>query len=246
MRSSQFFQQRLEQLDISETEFQELVIRLVNYSVIVRDESQTEQVLYDRLIRVRELVEDYLSVIGVQLLVDTRFEYVRAFPPSSEIPGVCEAEESAWAGSLRKRLSQSQVALVLVIRAQYEKALKEGKIDEKGFALDSIESLMIAAKNFLGRSLSDKESERKDLFKRLRQLRLVSYRADETFESGEGWIKIHPMIVTFVSNAAVEGIVSEDEDSVLPVGSPGTVDEELDAIEQAFAIAAAEGEDDVS
>jgi hypothetical protein len=221
MTFNQYLLQRLEQIDISESEFQELIIRLINYSVIVRDESQTEQLLFDRLIRARGLVEEYLSVMGIQLWIDTRFEYVRVYPPASGIAGVKEAEDNAWSGSLRQRLSQHQVALVLVIRAQYEKALKEGKIDEKGFAIESIESLTIASKNLLGRNLADKISDRQKIFQRLRQLRLISYNADETFESGqgdtkhgatnEGWIKIHPMIVTFVSTPAIEAIAPDSE-----------------------------------
>ncbi|WP_444995010.1 DUF4194 domain-containing protein [Aliikangiella sp. IMCC44359] len=204
MQLPEYLEQRLESLTISLVEFQELVIRLINYSVIVRNESQTEQLLFDRFIRCKELVEEYLSIMGIQIHVDTRFGYVRAFPPSSEIPGIKEADDNAWSGSLRQRLSQYEVALVLVIRAQYEKALKEGKIDEFGYALDSIESVTIAAKNLLGRNLPEKLTERKKLFQRLRQLRLIEFRADEAFDSGEGWIKIHPMIITFVSYSAID------------------------------------------
>lgn len=211
MNLNEYLQQRLEKLNISAVEFQELILRLVNYSVVVRNESQTEQALYDRLLRCRELVEEYLAVIGIQILIEERFEYARVYPPSSEIPGVREAEDNAWSGSLRQRLTQMEVALVLVIRAEYEKSLREGKIDEFGYALDSIEAITIAAKNLLGRGLPDKLTERKKLFMRLRQLRLIEYRADEAFESGEGWIKIHPMIITFVSNQVIDSLSEQPE-----------------------------------
>ena len=221
MTFNQYLLQRLEQIGISEYEFQELIIRLINYSVIVRDENRIEQQLFDRLIRARALVEEYLSVMGIQLLIDKRFEYVRVYPPASEISGVKEAEDNAWSGSLRQRLSHYQTALVLVIRAQYEKALKEGKIDEKGFAIESIESLTIACRNLLGRNLADKISDRKKIFQRLRQLRLIAFNLDETFESGlgemsregvnDGWIKIHPMIVSFVSHSAIEAMTLDGE-----------------------------------
>ena len=247
MTFNQYLLQRLEQVGISEYEFQELIIRLINYSVIVRDESQTEQELFDRLIRVRALVEEYLSVMGIQLLIDTRFEYVRVYPPSSEIAGVKEAEDNAWSGSLRQRLTQPQVALVLVIRAQYEKALKEGKIDEKGCAVESIESLTIASKNLLGRNLADKISDRKKIFQRLRQLRLIAFNSDETFDSGpgeinDGWIKIHPMIITFVSTPAIEAIAPEGE---TPQPEPeAEVAEPANPIDQAIeAVAAQSGEE---
>ena len=245
MTFNQYLLQRLEQIGITEAEFRELIIRLVNYSVIVRDESQTEQVLFDRLIRSRQLVEEYLSIMGIQLLVDSRFEYVRVYPPASVIPGVKEAEENAWSGSLRQRLSQFQVALVLVVRAQYEKSLREGKIDEKGFALESIESLTIAAKNLLGRNLPEKLAERKKVFQRLRQLRLINFRSDENFETGEGWIKIHPMIVTFVSTPAVDAIVAGTSETVTQDDEDDQDTEDKNEIDLVFE-ALNDGESDVS
>ena len=169
MKLNEYLLQRLNEINVSEFEFQELVIRLLNYSVILRSESQTEHLLFDRLLRCRELIEEFLSVIGIQILIDTRFEYARVYPPASEIPGIMEAEEKSWSGSLRQRLTQFEVALVLVIRTQYEKALREGKIDDRGYALESIESITIAAKNLLGRSLPEKIGERKRLFHRIRQ-----------------------------------------------------------------------------
>lgn len=232
MKFNEYLAERLEKQHTTEAEFQELILRLMNYSVIVRAESQTEQLLFDRLVRCRELVEEYLSVIGIQLLIESRFEYARIYPPASEIPGIREAEDNAWSGSLRQRLNQNEVALVLVVRAQYEKALREGKIDEQGYALDSIESITIAAKNLLGRGLPDKITERKKLFLRLRQLRLIEYRNDEAFENGEGWIKIHPMIVTFVSNQAVDALaINEAETEKASEQENPVVSERMDLTE---------------
>ncbi len=234
MKLNEYLDKRLDDIGISIVEFQELIIRLINYSVIDRSESQTEQQLFDRLLRCRDLIEEYLQVIGIQIYIDTRFEYVRVYPPASEIPGIKEADENAWSGSLRQRLTQYEVALVLVVRAQYEKALREGKIDEQGYALDSIESLTIAAKNLLGRSLPEKLTERRKLFQRLRQLRLINFRADETFDSGEGWIKIHPMIVTFVSESAVSSLTipsdASQEDIDEEYNSPKS--ERLDLVQE--------------
>ncbi|MGX5200980.1 DUF4194 domain-containing protein [Aliikangiella sp. IMCC44632] len=231
MQLNEFLAQQLDELGVSISEFQELVVRLLNYSVIVRSESHTEQQLFDRLLRCKELVAEYLDIMGIQIYIDSQFEYVRVYPPASEIPGVQEAQENAWSGSLRQRLSQMEVALVLIIRTQYEKALREGKIDEQGYALDSVESLTIAFKNLLGRGLPEKLTERRKLFQRLRQLRLIEYRADEAFESGDSWIKIHPMIVTFVSNpaiAALQTIMSDQTPDELEEKSDQNISERID------------------
>ncbi len=211
MKLSHALEELLESNHVSLNEFQELIIRLMNYTVLCRSESATEQELYDRFVRIDDIVKDYLSIANIQLHHDHHFQYVRLYPPASEIPGIKEADDSSYSGSLRQRLSQNEVALVLILRLQYDKALREGKIDDMGYALESLESISIAMKNMLRRPLPEKLTDRKKLFQRLRQLRLIQYRVDEEFESGETWIKIHPMIVTFINEEAINALSETDD-----------------------------------
>jgi hypothetical protein len=213
MRLTDAIEQQLERENLTVGDFKELLIRLLNYGVLCRGESQTEQLLYDRFLRIEALVNEYLQLMDVRVFHDDRFEYVRLYPPGSDVPGMEEAQQSAYSGSMRNRLNQQETALVLVLRAQYDKALHEGQVDEYGFVTESLEALSIAMKNLLGRTLPDKITERKRLFQRLRQLRLIQYRQDEDIDSGEAWIKIHPMIVSFVSDQVLEALSSESEDS---------------------------------
>lgn len=203
---SDYLEKALESECIDLGEFRELLVRLMNYGVLCRAESQIEQQLYDRYLRVAGLVEDYLGLIGIRVFHDRRFEYVRLYPPGSQVPGMEGAEDTAFGGSLRSRLTQNEVALILVLRVQYDKALREGQVDENGGVAESMESLAIAMKNLLGRALPDKLTERKRLFQRLRQLRLIDYRSEEDIDSGEAWLKIHPMIVNFVSDEALQAM----------------------------------------
>ncbi len=227
MKLTNTLEDMLEKNHVSYTEYQELIIRLLNYTVLCRGESATEQELYDRYVRIEDIVMDYLSIAQIRLHHDSHFQYVRLFPPASEIPGVREAEESNFSGSLRQRLNQNEVALVLILRLQYDKALREGKIDDAGFALESLESISIAMKNMLRRPLPEKLTERKKLFLRLRQLRLIQYRQDEEFENGETWIKIHPMIVTFVNEDAIDAL-SLDKSEITEVD---TSENDLETVE---------------
>ncbi len=196
-------EEQLEPKGLALEEFRELTIRLLNYGVLCRDESQIEQQLYDRYLRIEGLVEEYLGLIGVRVLHDRRFAWLRLYPPGSQVPGMAEAEEQAYSGSLRSRFSQHEVALLLVLRLQYDQALREGKVDEEGFVTESLESIGIALMNLLGRTLPDKVTERRALFKRLRQLRLIDYRQEEELDGGEAWLRIHPMIVQFVGDDAL-------------------------------------------
>jgi hypothetical protein len=204
MQLGDFLEQRLEAKGVSLEEFRGLLIRLVNYGVLERHESQTERELYDRFVRVEELVAEVLWLYGIAAHHDRRFEYVRLYPPGSRTPGMESAEDDAFNGSLRVRPTQNEVALILVLRAQYDKAVREAKIDENGFATESLEGIALAMKNWLNRSLPDKATERRAIFKRLRQLRLIAYHSDEALETSEAWLRIHPMIVDFVSADAIE------------------------------------------
>jgi Domain of unknown function (DUF4194) len=204
MQLSDYIDGRLEATGISLDEFRALLIRLVNYGVLERAESQTEQELYDRFVRVEDLLGEALSLYGIVVHHDRRFEYVRLYPPGSRTPGMEQAEDEAFNSSLRARLTQNEVAVVLVLRAQYDKALREAKIDENGFATEPMEAISLAMKNWLNRSLPDKTTERRRIFQRLKQLRLIDYRSDEELETTEAWIRIHPMIVDFVSTDAIE------------------------------------------
>ncbi len=202
---SDYLQEQLEKDNLSLAEFSELALRLLNYGVLCRNASQTEQILYDRFVRIQALLEDYFSLQGIRVYHDSQFRYVRLYPPGASIPGMEDAD-SPLGGGLRQRLSQDEIALILVLRVQYEKGLREAAVDEEGYVLDSLESLNIALQNLLSRSLPDNKAERQNLFKRLRQLRLIDFNSGETLDSGEAWLKIHPMIMQFVSDEVLQGL----------------------------------------
>jgi hypothetical protein len=201
-----YLEQRLEASAVTLDELRELLVRLLNYGILSRDENQTERELYDRFLRVEAPVRELLDLFGIGLQLDHRFEYLRLLPPGAQVPGMEGAAEQAFAGSLRARLNQQEVALLLVLRVQYDKALREGKLDERGFVAESFESLGIAMKNLLGRPLPDKVTERRRLFQRLKQLRLIDFRQEEDIDSGESWLRIHPMIVDFVGEEALTAL----------------------------------------
>jgi hypothetical protein len=201
-----YLEQRLENSAVTLDELRELLVRLLNYGILSRDESHTERELYDRFLRIEEPVRELLNLFGIGLQLDHRFEYLRLLPPGAQIPGMEGAAEQAFAGSLRARLTQQEVALLLVLRVQYDKALREGKLDEQGFVAESFESLGIAMKNLLGRPLPDKVTERRRLFQHLKQLRLIDFRQEEDIDSGESWLRIHPMIVDFVGEGALSAL----------------------------------------
>lgn len=216
MNLREYIEDRLEPANVTVEEFRELAIRLLNYGVLARDESQTERELYDRFVRIEEVMSEALDLYGLALHHDRRFEYVRVYPPGSSTPGMDKAEEQAFGGSLRARPSQAEVALMLVLRAQYDKAVREGKLDERGFATEPLEAISLAMKNWLNRSLPEKLLERRRVFQRLKQLRLIEYRSEEELDHSEAWLRIHPMIVEFVGQSAIDALNSSLEGAAPP------------------------------
>lgn len=229
MMMSELLNEALKPLNISIDEFSELIIRLLDYGVINRDESQVETVLYDRYVQCSEIVLEYISVMKITLQHDARFCFVRAFPPGSVVPGLpSDDENSAFSGGFRVRPTQQEVAVILVLRVEYEKSLREGKVDEKGCVLLSMEALVIALNNLLKRTLPESLTERKTLFKHLRQLRLIKLKSEADVETDDGWLSIQPAITSFVSDDVLSALYPADGVAV----SVDVLDEDLQLEEQ--------------
>lgn len=199
----------LDQEGLSQRDFSELLVRLLDYGVICRDESQIEQQLYDRYVRLEELVGDYLSLLGIRIQHDRRFQFVRLYPPGAQVPGMVDDETTQATPAFRSRLNQNEVALILVLRAQYDKALREGLVDEQGCVMVSLEALSIAMKNLLKRTLPDNLTERKTLFRRLKQLRLVQISNDDDLTNSDMWLRVRPMIMSYVSDQVLAELLEE-------------------------------------
>jgi len=209
-----FIEQKLEKQGLDRRELSELLIRLLDYGVICRDESQVEQQLYDRYLRLEEIVSDYLELIGIRVQHDKRFQFIRLYPPGAQIPGVQDEPNAIQSPGLRMRLNQNEVALILVLRAQYDKALREGQVDEQGCVMVSLESLSIAIKNLLKRTLPENMTERKQLFRRLKQLRLIQIANEDRLDDGDMWMRIRPMIMSYVSEQVLADLIENEKNSV--------------------------------
>ncbi|HEY8537590.1 MAG TPA: DUF4194 domain-containing protein [Steroidobacteraceae bacterium] len=212
MHLTEYLESRLERSGLSREALQELLIRLLHYGVLVRNESQVERELYDRFVRVEDIVTEALDLFGIRVYHARRFEYVRLFPPGSRTPESEATEQLTSSGALRARLSQDEVALILVLRAQYDKALREGRIGEGGYVTESFEAVSLAMRNWLNRSLPERATERARVFHRLKRLRLIDFRQDQDVEASEAWLRIHPMIVDFVSGDVLDALRGQAAD----------------------------------
>jgi hypothetical protein len=215
-----YLTEQLHSIDLKPHEFSEVLIRLLDYGVISRSESQVEATLYDRFVQCEALVEDYLRVIGMRCQHDRQFAFVRIYPPGAEVPGMLDDENTPFNSGFRTRPTQQEVAVILVLRAEYEKSLREGQVDEQGQVFISLEALAIAINNLLKRSLPESQVERKRLFTRLRQLRLIQFNIDEELDSDESWLSIQPSITSFVTDSALAALLPDTEAQGTPSETP--------------------------
>lgn len=226
-------QEQLDKQNLSLDNWRELIQRLLDYGVLCRDDSQVEAELYDRFVRIAPLVNDFFSLIGLRFQHDSNFRFVRVLPPGARLPGMDDESDESFNAGLRNRLNQHEVALILVLRAEYDKALREGSIDEQGCATLSLEAITLAMKSLLRRSLPENMGERRTAFKRLRQLRLVHFMAEADIDSGESWIKIRPLIINLVTNEWLEQIRNNLAENLLLVDEEQEADTNTDDLNSA-------------
>ncbi|MCP3851253.1 MAG: DUF4194 domain-containing protein [Gammaproteobacteria bacterium] len=200
---SDLFAEQLEKKNYTLEEFSELLIRLLDYGVLCRDESQVEEQLYDRFLQLKHFIEDYLMMIGIRLQHDERFHFVRIYPPGAQVPGLPDEVNQPFNSGFRQRLSQQDITVILVLRAEYDKSLREGQMDENGCVMISMEALSLGMRNLLNRSLPETLTERNRLLTRLKQLRLIHYKIDDDEDQEDCWLRIRPTITSFVSEDAL-------------------------------------------
>lgn len=218
-------EQQLAPHNLDVNDWRALLQRLLDYGVLCRDDSQVEAEFYDQFVRVQDLVDQYLSLIGVRFQHDPHFRFVRLIPPGARVPGLEDESDEPSGGGFRQRLSQHEIALILVLRAEYDKTLREGLIDEQGCAALSLEAVALAMKNLLRRALPENVGERRQVFKRLRQLRLIHYVQEADLDQSESWIKVRPLVVNLVTNEWLEKI-RRDVGGLVPPASDVEVVEE--------------------
>ncbi|WP_105103961.1 DUF4194 domain-containing protein [Microbulbifer pacificus] len=206
----QALEEALTQCRLTHNEFSELLVRLLDYGVICRDESNVETVLYDRFQRCERLIREWIAPLGLRLQHDSRFQFIRVYPPGAEVPGMPDQEEPHH-GGFRARLTQQEVAAILVLRVEYDKSLREGQVDDQGCVALTLEALEFGMRNLLKMSLPDKQVERKLLLKKLRQLRLVQFLGEDSEAVVDTLLRVRPTIAQFVSESALEQLLNESE-----------------------------------
>ena len=195
--------QELENRNLGMAEFRAVLLRLLDKQVIYRHESQVEAELYDLFVRLQDVVETYLGILGITVFCNPQLNFVIAYPPGSDIPGGVDGDPAQTA--LQRRIHADEAGLMITLRLLYEEKIREGEIDEQGCVyvpLETVFTLSITKKE-----MPAAESERRSLFNTLKQLRLVKY---SDLAGAEQWIGIREIIMHFTLNGAVAALEARE------------------------------------
>ena len=195
--------------------FREIITRLMAFGVIVRDEDRVEQLLYDDVRRVEELLEDYFDIAGFRLHHDSTNQFYRLYAAGAVVDGLPE-DTFEPAPSLRARVSPDFVAMALALRFLYQNKLNSGDIQPQGEALVSFEEIAATMQTQLKRALPNGSGDKMSLLAELKRHRLLSYSAEFAISDEDALLAIRPTILGVVSNDALsaaleaEGVVEAE------------------------------------
>lgn len=184
--------ERLSETSVTDQRFQMIINRLMDRSILVYGDSKPETDLYNDALKIVDLLADFFMVMGCWLVHDTDFHYMRLYPPGADIPGNPSmfAEDDP---ALCDKPNQIEVACILTLYLIHDVNIRGGHADEKGESSVCMEEFRLALKNGFDRNfVSPREQE--EVFKRLRSLKLVRYKADADLNDGDTWIAIRPTI----------------------------------------------------
>ena len=102
---------------------------------------------------------------------------------------------------------------MLILRIQYDKAIREGRIDEKGAVVESLESLSISMKSSLQMTFPTNKGDLQNLFHKVSQVRLIEFYKENLDVKEEAWIRILPTITSFVNDDALNALNASDSEN---------------------------------
>lgn len=193
--------QELENRNLGMSELQAVLLRLLDKQVIYRHESQVEAELYDLFLRLQDVVETYLGILGITVFCNAQLNFVIAYPPGSDIPGGSNGDPAQTA--LQRRIHADEAGLMLTLRLLYEEKIREGEIDAQGCVFVPLETVFTRYLSITKKEMPTAESERRSLFNTLKQLRLVTY---SDLADAEQWIGIREIIMHFTLNGIVTAL----------------------------------------
>lgn len=198
----------LSPLGIEYKEFGDLLLHLMHKSVICRDDSEVERKLYDQYLMCETYVKDYFEIVGIGVLHNKNFSSIRIFAPDADFPSKQEIADEKN-NKLRMQLSKDEVAALIVCYLMYQQCSDDLKLEEFN-AVIMREEFYAAHATYLSYEPRENETARKDVFKKLSQLKVIEYNS-EFFDNSEYPIVIRPYVQDVILPETVKQYLDKKE-----------------------------------
>lgn len=199
----------VEEENLTMDDFKQLATYLLEKGVIAREDSSFEESLYDKYVRVQNVIEDYFAVIDVQVYHDERTGIVRLFAPASRTPDNINGEDVNR--SLAMKLDSEESAYLLALAIIYDQKLREGNIlDDASVEID-LDIFNTTLASNLGFSPTESKKDRKDALSTLKKLKAVQF-TDGVFEDEDKPLIIRHHIKDLVLDNMILPYIEEYKD----------------------------------
>lgn len=182
-------------------EFGDLVIALMDRGVICREDSAAEKELYDRYIRCKSMVHDYVDILGIGVLHNEDFRSVRFYAPDANHPGGIPPEEPS--NQMRLSVNADLSAALIVCFLLHKQHTGEGHQQEDYSVIVNRDEFYTAHATLLSYDPKPHKTARDEVIRALGRLKAVTYHTD-FFDNDEYPIVIRPLIYDIVLEEAVE------------------------------------------
>jgi len=215
-----YISKEIEETGLTEKEFGDIIIYLMHYGVISRPEEGThsesdplkEKELYDNYLMAKNTINDYLSVIGMDIYHNEEFRTLRLYPPDADYPGSKIIRDKETSSTLmRKRISKELAASLIILYLLYEEH-SINKQEDFTVVVSDIE-FMNAFRTKLNLDIAEKLSKsskiKEDLFKELKQMRAIKYNKNYFNENEDYPLVIRPLIYDLVPENIIKNTLEE-------------------------------------
>lgn len=191
--------------------FGNLISYLLEKGVIVREDSTIEKEMYDYFVDLKIYVEDYLSIVRIQVYHDEDNQSVRIFAPSSRTPD--EVDGIDIGNNFTLKLTSDESAYLLALAIIYDQKIKAGKVLDDYLVEVEVEEFTTALISNLGYELTDNKTEMKNALKTLKKLKVVNF-SDKVFEDSDNILIVRQYIKDLVRDNMIEPYIEEPDKDV--------------------------------
>lgn len=215
-----YLETNIEDSHVTSNEFGDIIIYLLDQGVICRPTKGThserdplvEIQLYDKFIRVKKEIIDYLSIIGMGIYHNEEFQSIRIYAPDAEYPNDNEIKDDG-STLMRFTIGKDLSAAIIICYMLYEQYRGEGRLEDDFTAVVSQQEFMSAFAAILGIDYDATRTRgiKDEVYRSLKRMRAINYHGD-FFSSNEYPVIIRPLIYDIVMEDTIKNTIEQIEE----------------------------------